>query len=145
MAVLGAYFVQTGRFSVSALMASIPVGFLVASILFIHHFPQSEADRKYGKMTPVVRLGRKRSVKVYTGLIFLPFAWLAVSIVLEMLSPFVLIATALIPIAWKASRNAVKNAENPEIRKAKMTTVVLHFFMGVLISAGLVLGGTFPP
>ena len=42
--VLGAYFVQTGSYSWSAFIASVPSGFLVLNLLLLNEFPDAEAD-----------------------------------------------------------------------------------------------------
>lgn len=55
--ILGSYYVQTGRLSTAPLLASLPVGLLVAAILYVQSLPDLEWDRRCGKMTLVVKLG----------------------------------------------------------------------------------------
>lgn len=57
--VLGAYWVQTDWFSWSAILASIPPGLFTVSVLYNHHFTHAEADRKTGKISPVVAFGER--------------------------------------------------------------------------------------
>ena len=47
--VLGSYFVQTGRYSWEALVASLAPGILTSNLLFLNEFPDREADRKGGR------------------------------------------------------------------------------------------------
>ena len=56
--VLGAYYVQTGRYSWEALFASLAPGILTANLLFLNEFPDREADRKGRKETPGDRDGK---------------------------------------------------------------------------------------
>ncbi|MDR2018320.1 MAG: 1,4-dihydroxy-2-naphthoate octaprenyltransferase [Syntrophobacterales bacterium] len=65
--VLGTYWVMTGRADLRPLFVSIPVGLMVASILYYQSLPDMKTDRQAGKRTLAVRLGKKGS---YRGLIF---------------------------------------------------------------------------
>lgn len=57
MPVLGAYFVQTGAFSLKPVLLSLPSGLLTTLLLFNHHFLHWRADRQAGKRTLVVVWG----------------------------------------------------------------------------------------
>src|SRR5256886_11584347 len=58
---LGAYYVQAHSFAIEPLLASIPVGLLIAAVLWINEFPDMDADNAVGKKTLVLRLGYARS------------------------------------------------------------------------------------
>src|SRR5256712_10197957 len=81
---LGAYYVQTKSLASATvpLLASIPVGLLIAAVFWINEFPDMDADKAVGKKTLVLRLGYLRSVAVYVGLLatsyflLLPYAGL---------------------------------------------------------------------
>ena len=62
--VLSAYFVQTGRISLLPVIVSIPIGLLVAAVLYINQFPDFEADRAVKKDNLVVRLGLRRTATI---------------------------------------------------------------------------------
>ena len=57
--VLGAYYIQTGRFSWDVIIASLPIALLTTSVVFNQHFAHAEADRAGGKKTAVVMWGEK--------------------------------------------------------------------------------------
>src|SRR3989338_3767425 len=71
--VLGSYFVQAKAITPSSFFISIPVAILVALVLFINEFPDYEADKKTGKNTLVVLLGKKFSVKAYIAFLMLAY------------------------------------------------------------------------
>jgi 1,4-dihydroxy-2-naphthoate octaprenyltransferase len=58
---VGSYYVQTGNVTLSALLASLPVGLYTMTVLYFHHFLHWRADAAVGKLTPVVLLGERRA------------------------------------------------------------------------------------
>jgi 1,4-dihydroxy-2-naphthoate octaprenyltransferase len=61
LSVTGSYYVQTHDISQAAIIASLPLSFLITAILFINEFPDSDADSTVGKKHWVVRLGKKNA------------------------------------------------------------------------------------
>ncbi len=57
----GTNMVQRGRISMDVVLASLPLGLLIAAFLWINQFPDYRADRAAGKRNLVVRLGRERA------------------------------------------------------------------------------------
>ncbi len=57
----GAYYVQSGSITLTALLASLPIGLYTMVVLYFHHFLHWRADKEAGKITPVVALGEKRA------------------------------------------------------------------------------------
>lgn len=57
--VTGTYFAQTGRLSLPSVIAAIPIGLLVVNILVVNNYRDLKADKKAGKITLAVRLGRR--------------------------------------------------------------------------------------
>lgn len=71
--VLGAYYVQTGRFSLEALLVSIPVGIATDLILLANEIRDSEFDRRSGIKTLPILIGDRAASFLYavlTGLIY---------------------------------------------------------------------------
>ena len=69
----GTYFAQTGAFSPSCWLVSSVVGLMAMDILYMHHFPQHDADKRHGKRTPVVRLGPAGAGRLVPLLLGLPY------------------------------------------------------------------------
>jgi len=57
--VLGMYFVQTGAYTLPALIAAVPSGFLVHNLLLLNEFPDAEADMVDNRKTLVITSGKK--------------------------------------------------------------------------------------
>lgn len=56
--------VLTGRWSWTVIGLSLPLGLLVGAFLWVNEFPDCTADRRSGKRTLVVRLGRRRASRL---------------------------------------------------------------------------------
>ena len=74
----GTYLVQRGEVTALPVLASLPLGLLVAAFLWINEFPDCRADRDAGKLTLVVRLGRERAALAFAAIFGVAFALLAV-------------------------------------------------------------------
>ncbi len=73
--VLGIYFAQTADYTIPALIAAVPSGFMVHNLLLLNEFPDVEADRTGGRKTLTITLGRRGASIVYTALTLGVYAW----------------------------------------------------------------------
>jgi 1,4-dihydroxy-2-naphthoate polyprenyltransferase len=140
LAGLGTYYVQTGRFGTAALLLSCVVGLLDTAILFLHHFPQREADAKHGKQTPIVRLGAEGAALLVPWLLALPFVLVIASVGAGVISPLALLFLATAPLAWRAARTALAHAASPrEMMSAFAQTMSFALAGGLALTGGLAL------
>lgn len=100
VAVCGTYYVQAGSLEISAFLAALPVGCLATAILVVNNLRDLENDRRAGKRTLAVRLGKKFTRWEYLLLLGIPyfmpvFVWLAGLASIWMLLP--LLTLPLIP------------------------------------------------
>lgn len=70
---IGAFYVQSGVVTLTALLASLPIGLYTMSVLYFHHFLHWRGDLAAGKITPVVALG-ERGARIAGALILLLIA-----------------------------------------------------------------------
>src|SRR6266446_4790852 len=147
---VGAFYVQTRSLAGATvpLLASIPVGLLIAAVLWINEFPDMDADKAVGKKTLVLRLGYVRSVAVYVGLLATSYFLVLLYAVLKIFGSFpitsytTLIALFSLPFALKAVRILRANYKDPHaIIPANANTIILHLAFGVLAIVGFVIGG----
>jgi len=137
---LGSFFVQAGYLAWEPVVASIPVGLLIAGVLYINEFQDAPADGAVGKDHLVVRLGRRKAALGYLALLVATYAVIVFAVLLRITSPFTLIALATLPVAIRAI--GVARAHYDEYLKlvpANAATVFIHLLTGLLLSAGYLL------
>jgi len=79
--VVGTYWIMAGSPSLKALYVSIPIGLMVASILYYQSLPDMKTDLLAGKRTLSVKLGRKKAaaglvlffIAIYASILALVF------------------------------------------------------------------------
>ena len=139
LAVLGAYYVQTEEVRLAPFLLSIPVGFLTVAILYIHHFPQYETDRQWGKRTSVVLLGRRHAARLFSGFIAIPYLLVAALAATGALPAGTLLFLVTAPMAIYISMRMVASASQPSLAASKYSAMALHFGGGLALSVGLLI------
>ncbi len=135
--VLGSYAVQTGTLSTAPFLASLPLSFLIAAILFINEFPDMEADEASGKKTLVVRLGREKALTVLNFIIASAYASLGPGLFAGALPRTSLLALLSAPLALRATLIAGKTSgTSPALLKAIKSLILAHLSCGILIIIG---------
>jgi 1,4-dihydroxy-2-naphthoate octaprenyltransferase len=137
LTVLGVYFVLTGSLTVEALVVSLPIGILVAAILYVNEIPDYEADRMAGKRHLVVILGKAQAVKLVPVLFGLNYASIVLGVVLGIMPLWTLMALITIPVAVNIIKIAFGNYDCvPKYIPAQARTILVHSATGILITAG---------
>ena len=141
--VLGTYFVQTGSYSVEAVVASLAPGFLTANLLLLNEFPDVEADKKGGRHNLVIALGFKTAGRLYAGLMVLTYLSIIAGVVLKLMPPATLIGIVSIPFAFKAIRITFGNYDDiQKLIPALKANVITVLGTDALVAAGYFLSGS---
>jgi 1,4-dihydroxy-2-naphthoate polyprenyltransferase len=138
VAVTGSYYVQAERLEWEAFALAVPVGLLAAAILVVNNVRDLETDRRAGKRTLAVRLGRERTRAMYAGMLLLTYASL-VPIALAGDLEWVLLGLLSAPLAVALVRTVRSHADGPTLNAALARTGLLQLVFCVLTSAGLLL------
>lgn len=134
----GAYYVQTGSLSPLGLAVGLPLGFLIAAILWINEFPDLEADAAAAKRQLVVRLGLARARQVFAALMLAPFVSLFLLMEVFRLPDLILAGLAALPLALKAINIAWRTPPtDPEFIPAQALTIQTHAVMGLTLTLAL--------
>ena len=141
VSVLGAHYVQAGHLSAGALMASVPIGLLIAAVLYINEFPDYEADRQVNKKTLVVLLGPERARYGYFLILLLTYGSIITFIAIGGLPAWTGIALVTALLGAKATMTLMRHYREPyKLLPANGQTIIIHFATGILLTIGLVLG-----
>jgi 1,4-dihydroxy-2-naphthoate octaprenyltransferase len=138
--VLGAYYVQTGAYDLEPLLASIPVGILIALILYLNEVPDRPADAAAGKRTLPVRFSKEAVIRGYVGAVVATFGLIAVFAITGLLVRPTIIAFAAAPLALPVIRALRESYEQPyALMPAMAKNIQLHLATGVLLILGYVI------
>jgi len=138
--VVGSTLVQTGQILPEALLAGIPIGFLVAAIVYVNEFPDHDGDKATGKNTLIVVFGPEKARLGYVLLVGCAF----ISIIAMVASGiFPLLSLIAMPAAWfgiKAIQTLYKYYNDRLLQPANAGTINMHFTTGLLFCVGIWLG-----
>ena len=133
--VLGAYFVQTGNYAAVAVIAAVPPGILVHNLLFLNEFPDESADRKAGRRTLPITIGKDRSAWLYSALTVTVYLWLIGSVALGEMPYPALLGLFTLPFAIKAIRGSFQHRDMVKLVPAQaanvMVVLLTQFLMGI--------------
>ena len=138
--VLGTYWIMTGHPSREAVLISVPIGIMVAGILYYQSIPDMETDEAVGKMTITVRLGRAGA---YAGLIL---QWVAIYLLIlglavdRILSPVVLASLLTIPILVRLLRIMTTVQDWQELDRHGHYRRKMYLINGAIIVLGIIIG-----
>ena len=141
--VLGAYFVITGEFGMTPLMASLPIGFLVTAILHGNEWRDITDDARWGIGTFSALIGRKWAHMIYIGLVTSAYLAVVIAVLLHALPVQSLLALLSLPFFVRSIRSAELglNGLQRAIAKIDLETAQLHAAFGILFVLGLLLKG----
>jgi 1,4-dihydroxy-2-naphthoate octaprenyltransferase len=140
VAVGGSYFVQTEDLTWEAVALGVPVGLLAAAILVVNNVRDIETDRRAGKRTLAVRLGRERAVRVFGAMLALAYVALPVIWLLsDALDAWLLIPFLSLPLAPPLTRTLATHRDGPALNKLLADTGRLLALFSVLLAAGLLM------
>lgn len=143
--VMGAYWVQAQRWSSEALFASIPVGLLIAAVLFINEIPDRYWDAKAGKRTLVVRMTPQATIIGYAALVGAAYLAIVAGVALGALPLATLLGLLTLPMAWNALKTLRRHHAYPyRLIPANATTIFAHLLTGLLIFVGYVVATLVP-
>jgi 1,4-dihydroxy-2-naphthoate octaprenyltransferase len=137
VAVAGSYFAQMEALEWEALVLAVPVGLLASAILVVNNVRDLETDRRAGKRTLAVRLGRERVRTLYGAMLVLAFLTAPLPWVLGSLSPWLLLSWLAVPLALPLIRTVRTRTDGPSLNGALAGTGQLQLAFCVLLSIGL--------
>lgn len=138
VAVAGMYYLHSGRVAAAPLIAGVALGLLAAAVLVVNNLRDIDSDRRIGKNTLAVRLGRRFTMHEYAALLHLPFALLIALAHVER-SALLLAPLALVPSATSLARFVYREPAGAGLNAVLAATAKLGLAFVVLLSLGAAL------
>jgi len=139
VAVAGSFFAQVRHVRWEAFALSVPVGLLAAAILVVNNVRDVETDRRAGKKTLAVRLGRQRTRTLFAAMIYGAYLLTPVTWLFGPLSAWVLLPWLTLPVAASVVRTVRNRLDGPSLNGALAQTGMLQLAFCALLAAGLLL------
>lgn len=138
IAVVGTYYAQAHAAPPLVWFAAIPMGALVTAILIVNNVRDADTDRRAGKRTLAVVLGRRGARIEYLVMLGLAYAiplllWLGYG-----MRPTVLLSLVTLPLAVGHAR-AVFTVLGPSLNKTLGGTAQLAVLYAIAFAVGIVL------
>lgn len=142
--VLGMYFVQTGTYTLPAIVASVPSAILVHNLLFLNEFPDVEADKTANRKTLPIIIDKKKASVLYAALTVAVYLWIIGWVLAGLMPAFCLIALLTMPFAIKAIQGALKYQDMAKLVPGMANNVLFILLTQLLLGIGYILSRVFP-
>ena len=139
VAVTGSFFVQIGHLHWEAFALAVPVGLIAAAILVVNNVRDIDTDRRAGKRTLAVRLGRERTRAVFAAMIYLAYPLALITWWFGPLKAWLLLPWLTLPLAVPLVRLVRNRSDGPALNGALAQTGMLQLAFCMLLAAGLLL------
>ena len=138
--VAGSALVQTGKLLPEAFLAGIPIGFLVAAIVYMNEFPDHDSDKATGKNTLIVVFGPEKARAGYVSLVIAAFLSIVVLALNGTFPTLTLISLLGAYFGIRAIQTLYKYYNDRLLQPANWGTIIMHNVAGILFCIGIWLG-----
>ena len=138
--VLISTFIQVGSIPNFSILLSIPSVLLVAAIMLANNIRDLEEDKKGGRKTLAILVGRKNAITILSSFFVLSYLWIVILVILQIVTPWAL----LVVLSLKKPIHAIKvfreKENSPEVGFAMKDTALTNTIFVFLLGIGLLIG-----
>jgi len=134
---LGSYYVQAQMLSLEAILATLPCGIMLFSMIIINEIPDIKEDTQAGKLTLIARYGPLFGIKVYWISWVCTYAIIILGVLFTILPFYVLLSLLSLPLVYKSIyilKNQYKQPQN--LIPANLAMIIAHAITSLGIIAG---------
>ena len=139
VAVAGSYYVQTDELTWESVALAVPVGLLAAAILVVNNVRDIDTDRRAGKRTLAVKLGRDRARTLFAAMLAVAYAVPVAIPAAGGLSWWAVLPLASLPLVPPLWETVSTRTDGPSLNGALAGTGRLLAVFSLLLSAGILL------
>jgi 1,4-dihydroxy-2-naphthoate octaprenyltransferase len=139
VAVNGSYYVQVEELNWLPAGLSVAAGFLATAILVVNNVRDIDTDRRAGKRTLAVRLGRERARRVYVALVGGAFGALLLTLALNGGPWWAALGIISIALVGRPMRAVLTRTDGPALNAALAGTGALLGVFSLTVSTGLLI------
>ena len=139
VAVLGTFYVQSGRPGAAGLLGAVGVGLLSCAVLVTNNLRDIPSDTEVGKRTLAVLLGDAGTRRLYAVLLTVP---MLLSLVGALIHPAVLLGLLAAPLACSPLRRVLSGARGRDLIPVLGRSGLIMLVWSLGTAVGLALAGT---
>jgi 1,4-dihydroxy-2-naphthoate octaprenyltransferase len=138
VAVCGTYFIQVGQVNRFIFFSAVPPGLLITAIMVVNNHRDRETDRKAGKNTLAVMLGKRLTIVLYTFLVVLSYLMPVVMIAGDSrVSAMIFLSWLTLPHGWKLICE-VREKQGSDLNETLAKTAKLSLVFSLLFAVGII-------
>ena len=139
VAVNGAFYVQLETLSWGTFGVSVAVGFLSTAILVVNNIRDIDSDRRAGKNTLAVRIGRQKTRAVYWACLNLAAVSVLVTVLVDSDYGGAVLGLLAVPFAIRPFKAVQTRTDGPSLNQALADTGLVLAVFAIGASLGLVI------
>jgi len=135
--ILISFFIQTGSVTMVPIAVSVPIAILVGAILLANNIRDLDGDRKHGRKTMAILVGRTNAIRILAGMFIVSFAWIVGLVAFHVVSPWTLLVFLSVPRAIAATKGFIGKTKPFDMMPAMKATAQTNTQFGFLLAIGL--------
>ena len=133
VAVLGTFYVQSGKITFLAIAISLPVGAQACAILVLNNLRDRAKDAEAGKRTLAVLMGDRGTRIFYSALIV---GSNLIGVICAISKPWTALTALLLPLAFYLAATILKGAGGRDLISLLQRTALFQLAFAILLSTG---------
>ena len=139
MIVLGSYYIQSDTIDLTSIYVGVIIGLLSAVVLLVTSFPDYEADKKSGRRTLVIVIGKENSIKLFITIVTITYAMIIGGSIFNVMTIFSTIGLLSFPFAFKAVLKLRRFNETSELVSSMANTIIYSRICGILLAISFII------